>query len=435
MIATTSHSSEAKTPINQERLLLILGGLFMLVNYLALAINGNITQISGLLPPFVWMICALVSSRVLNKTVPNRDPLLFPLALIMVGWGITSIQRLEPVFAQRQTFWLILSTLALLIVVSIPRIFRLIRNFRYTLLIGGLIILIATISFGQNPSQVPGAPTLWLNLGGFFFQPSEVLKIVLVAFLASYLAEQYPALRTSSFARDHKTRSLIFSPRIFGPILLMWGICIILLVWQQDLGAAILFFLIFLIMLYIASGYTRILIIGALLVGLVMFMGYQLFGVVERRVDIWLNPWPEADNRAYQIVQSLMAFASGGITGQGIGQGHPNFIPVVHSDFIFSAIAEEWGLVGVVILTIMLVTYLARGLHIASIERSHPFRTLFATGLSLIIGLQSLIIMAGVLKLIPLTGVTLPFFSYGGSSLFVCFIITGLLIRLSAGET
>jgi cell division protein FtsW len=161
---------------------------------------------------------------------------------------------------------------------------------------------------------------------------------------------------------------------------------------------------------------------------------YRLFDVVRLRVDIWLNPWPEADGRAFQIVQSLLAFAAGGVFGQGIGQGSPGYIPVVHSDFVFAALAEEWGLLGVIVVVACVAAFVVRGLRIAILQRPRPFHALLAVGLSVILAAQSLLIMAGVLKLIPLTGVTLPYFSYGGSSLLVNFIMVGLLLRLSAGE-
>jgi cell division protein FtsW len=155
---------------------------------------------------------------------------------------------------------------------------------------------------------------------------------------------------------------------------------------------------------------------------------------VRLRIDIWLNPWQDADGRAYQIVQSLMAFAAGGVFGQGIGQGVPYFIPVVHSDFIFAALAEEWGLIGVASVIALQSVFTARGLRIALLQGGKPFPTLVAVGLSAIITIQTLLIMGGVLKLIPLTGVTLPFFSYGGSSLVVTFALTGILLRLSTGD-
>jgi cell division protein FtsW (lipid II flippase) len=327
--------------------------------------------------------------------------------------------------------WLAISAAALVIIAALPDVLRLLRAYRYTLLVVGLALLVGTILLGTNPSGQAGAPELWLGIGTIFFQPSEPLKIILVAFLASYLSEQYPILRAEGFDFGGRLR---LSPRIYGPILLMWGISVVILIWQRDLGTAILFFVVFLVLLYVASGNTRLLLAGALLVVLAGVAAYGLFSVVQLRVDIWINPWPEADNRAFQIVQSLMAFAAGGVFGQGVGQGAPGYIPVVHSDFVFAAIGEEWGLLGVIAVIVCFAALVMRGLRIAVLQGGRPFHTLLTVGLSAVVALQSLLIMGGVLKLIPLTGVTLPYFSYGGSSLLTNFVIVALMLRLSSGE-
>jgi cell division protein FtsW (lipid II flippase) len=413
-----------------ERLLLVAAGMFLFVNTLALAV---VTNSSGnWIHMGVWMVCALGGHFLLSRFLPRRDPFIFPSTMFLTGWGIVIIERLAPAFADRQVIWLMAGTPILLAAACLPYALRWLRTYRYILLVIGLLLLVGTIILGRNPSGVEGAPQLWLGFGSVFFQPSEVLKIILVAFLASYLAEQYPALRAEELSNEQGR--LILSPRIFGPILMMWGICIIMLVWQRDLGTAILFFVVFIILLYVAGGSLLVLLSGTALVIVAGIAGYFLFSVVKLRVDIWLNPWPEADGRAYQIVQSLMAFASGGILGEGIGQGMPGFIPIVHSDFVFAAVGEEWGLLGVLALIICLAVLVARGLSIAVRLQTQPFRALLAVGLSMLFAVQSVMIMGGVLKLIPLTGVTLPFVSYGGSSLIVAFVMIGLLLRLSSGE-
>lgn len=415
-----------------ENLLLIVAGVFLFINYLALALLNQAIQATHWIHLVVWLVCAFVGQRWLQRRLPARNPFIFPLAMFLTGWGILLIDRLIPTFADRQTVWLVVGTLGLAFAAGMPHLLQWLRDYRYVLLLVGLLLLVGTIVLGRNPSGVTGAPQLWLGIGPFFFQPSEALKVILVAFLASYLAEQYPALR--AVERHSGQGGLILAPRIFGPILLMWGISILMLVWQRDLGTAILFFVIFLILLYVATGSILILFSGAALILVAGFAAYHLFDVVQLRVDIWLNPWPEADNRAYQIVQSLMAFGAGGIFGQGIGQGLPGFIPVIHSDFIFAAVAEEWGLLGVITLIGCLVVLVTQGLHTALLHQTQPFRALLAVGLSMLIAVQSAMIIAGVLKLIPLTGVTLPFVSYGGSSLVITFIMIGLLLRLSSGE-
>ncbi|MBE0688966.1 MAG: FtsW/RodA/SpoVE family cell cycle protein, partial [Anaerolineae bacterium] len=244
--------------------------------------------------------------------------------------------------------------------------------------------------------------------------------------------EQYPMLRALQTPTGRRNAGL--SPRIIGPMLLMWGLSVIVLIWQRDLGTATLFFIVFLLLLYVASGFTWLLFGGALLIVAAGVVAYALFDVVQLRVDIWLNPWPDANNRAFQIVQSLFAFAQGSVFGQGIGGGSPGYIPVVHSDFVFAAIAEEWGLLGVITMLTSIAIVVTRGLRTAARLNRRPYLSLLATGLSLLIAVQSLLITGGVLKLIPLTGVTLPFLSYGGSSLVANFIIIGLLLRLSAED-
>ncbi len=411
------------------RVLLTLAGLFLTVNALALWL---VRPTSGWRPWVylgVWAVCAVGGHRWLERRLPGRDPLLFPLGLFLSGWGLLVIGRLMPGFADRQALWLALSTAALLATAGFAHGLRWLRSYRYLILALGLGLLAATILLGRNPSGLTGAPALWLGLGGLYIQPSELLKILLVAFLASYLAEQFPALRVEL----PETRRMV-SPRVAGPVLLMWGLSLIILVWQRDLGTAGLFFIVFLLLLYMASGSLWILVGGALLGLGAVLAAYNLFAVVELRVDIWLNPWAEAEGRAYQIVQSLQAFAAGGVFGQGIGQGAPGYVPVVHSDFVFAAVAEEWGLLGVITLIGALATLSLRGLGAALRYPQRSFRSLLAAGLSLLLAVQSLMIMGGVLKLLPLTGVTLPFFSYGGSSLLVSFVALGLLIRLSAGE-
>lgn len=414
-----------------ERILLVIAGCFLFFNSVALAILQDAPW-QAMVQFLVWCGCAIGGTWYLERELPNRDPLLFSIVMFMSGWSLILVERLAPNFSTRQMLWLALSTGAMLIVVRIPQILRWLRVYRYVILVGGILLLVITILLGRNPSGIAGAPQLWLGFGNIFFQPSEALKVILVTFLASYLSEQYSALRTEGRIKRFGAGQPWMSPRILGPILTMWSLSVVLVVWQRDLGTAALFFAVFLILLYVASGQTFILIGGGVLLVIAGFAAYNLFSVVELRVDIWLNPWLEADGRAYQIVQSLMAFGAGGVFGQGIGQGSPTYIPVVHSDFVFSALAEEYGLLGVIVVLCCISIFVMRGLKIAVLHQARPFYSLLAIGLSMLIGIQSLLIMGGVLKLFPLTGVTLPYMSYGGSSLLMSFIILGLLLRLSS---
>ncbi len=414
-----------------ERSLLVIAGLFLFVNFLGLRLVRSSFEISEWIHFGVWVAAAISGSILLERFLPNRDPVLFPVSMFLSGWGLILIERLAPPFAERQTIWLAVSVTAMLVVAIFPHFLRWLRQFRYVFLLIGILLLVGTIVLGTNPSGSLSAPQLWLGFGAIFFQPSEALKIILVAFLASYLAEQFPAIRSGMLG---SSTGLSISPRVLGPIVLMWGICILILIWQRDLGTAILFFTIFALLLYVASGSNLVLISGMLLIIAAGLVAYKAFPVVQLRMDIWVNPWPEADGRAYQIVQSLLAFAAGGPFGQGIAQGSPTYIPVVHSDFVFSALAEEWGLLGVISVVACIGILVARGMKVAIQQERRSFLALLAVGLSLLIATQSFLIMGGVLKLVPLTGVTLPYLSYGGSSLLASFIILGLLLRLSALE-
>lgn len=430
MAETLSYLQREDRIARIEGMLLILSGIFITLNFVALALIDS-SRIGYWWHLLAWILCALAGTRLLDRSIPQRDPLIFPIIMFLSGWGIILIDRLAPNFAGRQSIWLIISLAAMILTISLPLLLRWLRAYRYLLLIGGIILLISTILLGSNPSGFEDAPQLWLGFGNIFFQPSEALKIILVIFLASYLSEQYPAMRAQAQLQIGSDRAWL-SPRIMGPMILMWGLSIVLVVWQRDLGTAAIFFAVFLVLLYAASGQIMILLGGSLLLGIAGFVAYNLFSVVELRVDIWLNPWAEADGRAFQIVQSLMAFAAGGIFGEGIGQGSPTYIPVVHSDFIFSALAEEYGLIGVVVMVASMAIFVMRGMRLAVQHQNRPFNALLAIGLSMLIAVQSILIMAGVLKLLPLTGVTLPFVSYGGSSLLASFVIAGLLLRLSA---
>lgn len=415
-----------------ERVLLVISGLFVLVNITALSLQRPEAVLTNMLLFGVWVGCATGGHMLLNRFTPWRDMLIFPVVMFLCGWGLVLIDRLTPRFADRQVVWLMLGVVAMLAATAIPNLLRWLRTYRYILLSFGLILLVSTIVLGRNPSGLSTAPQLWLGIGNVFFQPSELLKIILVTFLASYLGEQAPGLRAEGLVSDQ--RLLWLSPRVLGPILLMWGISVVFLVLQRDLGAAVLFFLVFMVLLYVASGYMLIPLSSAVLIVLAGILAYSQFAVVRLRIDIWINPWPEADGRAYQIVQSLQAFAAGGVFGEGIGQGLPTFIPVVHSDFVFAALAEEYGLLGVIVVILCIAVLVVRGVRIAIRNDGQPFHALLAVGLSALIAIQSIMIMGGVIRLLPLTGVTLPFISYGGSSLLISFIMVGLLLRLSSVE-
>ncbi len=399
--------------------MLAIAGLFISFNQLGLIVVRNQSW-AAMWPVFVWIICAGGGFLALRYLLPRHDPYIFPATMLLTGWGLNIIDRLLPRYTERQTTWMAVSLLAMLVVCMLPGHLRWLQRYRYTWLLLGLILLAATIVLGVNPSG-QGA-RLWLGAAGIYYQPSELLKILLVVFLASYLADYQPIFR-----RHWHTHW-----RYMAPVLLMWGISIVLLVWQRDLGTATIFFMVFTLMLYVASGDMLLLLGGIGLLGLAGVGAYYVFDVVALRVEIWLDPWRDADNTSFQIVQSLMAVADGGLIGAGIGQGIPNFIPVVHTDFVYAAIAEEWGLVGAIGAIAALLIIILRGLRLAALLQHKLFHGYLVLGFCLMLGVQTLLIAGGTLNLVPLTGVTLPFASYGGSSLLTCFVMVGLFLLVSS---
>lgn len=411
---------------DQEALLTLLAILFNLAGavQLSLALHGQLF-LQELLPPLELAICLGGVHLFLRRRMPERDPLLLPITGFLSGLGLLLVRRLAPFFLPRQLLWFVLSTAVLIVCALLPDDLRWLRRYRYTWLSLGLFLLALTLVFGVNPAGE--GVRLWLGLGGFYFQPSELLKLLMIVFLASYLAEKRHLLSLASVRLGHWQ---LPSPAYLGPMLLMWSFSLLLLAWQHDLGAALLFFGAFLAMLYVATGRSQYVWVGLLLFLGGSVAGYHLFSHVQTRVDAWLNPWPESAGRAFQIVQSLLAFANGGFLGQGLGQGSPTFIPVVHTDFVFAAIGEELGLLGALGTLICFGLLVGRGIRTALLA-TNDFERLLAAGISAMLGIQTVVIVGGTTKLIPLTGVTLPFVSYGGSSLVTSSAMIGLLLNIS----
>ncbi len=373
-----------------------------------------------------WAVSLAVALWGVRRALPSHDPYLLPAAYLLAGWGLAIIWRLAPAFALRQALWLAVATVGLLGAVIMPGDLRWLRRYRYTWLLGGLVLTALTLLLGVNPSGY--GERLWLSLGQWlYFQPAEILKVLVVVFLAAYLADRRELLFQP--AGPHRLWQVAL-PHFF-PLLLMWGFSMLILFVQRDLGMSTLFFAVFLVMLYLASGQMRYVLLGGALLLLGGLIGFYVFDVVRLRVEAWWNPWLDAAGRSYQIVQSLIAMAAGGLIGRGPGLGAPTLIPVAHSDFIFAALAEEWGLLGMLGVVSLVGVIVFRGLRIALLAQG-AFRQLLAGGLAALLGLQALIIMGGVLKIVPLTGLTLPFMSYGGSSLVASCCCLGLLLRLSA---
>ena len=389
-------------------------------------------------------VCAIITHFWLNRVAPARDPFLLPPVALLTAFGLLIISRVAPNFLGRQMLSLLIATLALLVISSGHDQLRWLRRFKYTWLLAAFVLLFATLLFGVNPAGI-GA-RLWLSFAGAFFQPSEVLRLLLIAFLAAYFAERLEnrdwgltikdSLRSdaSDPSKFKNSKSRILNPQSLIPTVAMWLAALALLVTQQDLGAALLLLVTFVFMLYLATGSMRL---PALLLGLLLIaggIGYFLSARVAQRIDIWLNPFIDPQGSSFQVVQSLIAVANGGLFGQGINQGRPGYVPAVHTDFPFVMASEEFGLLGAIALIGAFAVICLRAWRVAI--RSHtPYRLLLAGGIAAALSFQVFVIIGGNLALVPLTGVTLPFVSYGGSSLLVSYIAIGLLLRISADES
>jgi cell division protein FtsW (lipid II flippase) len=362
----------------------------------------------------VWGLVFLLLHTFTSRRLPEADPYLLPLAAILTGWGLLTIYRLIPAYGFRQTAWLLVCGLAFLAGLRLSAELRFLRRYKYLWLTGGLALTALTLFFGTDPGG--GYEKAWLGCCGVYFQPSEPLKLLLIVYLAAYLADRLPL-------------SLRPLP-LLAPTVILVGIALALLAVQRDLGTASIFIFLYTITLFVASGKKRILLISLVGLAAAGFAGYHLFDVVRIRVDAWLNPWLDPSGRSFQIVQSLMAVANGGTSGRGPGLGSPGLVPVAISDFVFVAISEETGLVGTLGLLAMLGVFINRGLR-AAMRAPDGFRRILAAGLTAYIGAQSILIIGGNIRLLPLTGVTLPFVSYGGSSLLTSFLALLMLMFIS----
>jgi cell division protein FtsW (lipid II flippase) len=365
----------------------------------------------------------------------GEDQVVLPLAALLAGVGMVLARRLEPDLVARygaihsgialkQVVWVLLGTLILVGVSFAPWRLRWLRHYRYTWLVLGLVLvgLTAVVGVERNGAR------LWLNLGLFQLQPVEPLKILLVVYLAAYLDDHRDLIGRASY----RLGPLRLPPLPYlAPIALMWGLTVGLIIVQKDLGAALLFFAIFLAMLYLVTGRSSYVIAGLLAFGAGAAALYPIFSHVQTRVDAWRDPWSDPFGAGYQMIQALYAFANGGPVGTGLGLGDPTTVPESQTDFVFAAIGEELGLVGTLGLLLCYALLAVQGYAIARKARD-GFQQLLAAGLTTAIVSQAFIITAGVTNLIPLTGITLPFVSYGGSSTLVNFVMIGILLRISA---
>ncbi|MDW8058954.1 MAG: FtsW/RodA/SpoVE family cell cycle protein [Thermomicrobium sp.] len=387
---------------------------------------------SDLTVSLVFIVAVLLTNLWLTVLRVRADQLLLPIVVMLSCLGLLLSQRLGPTISetgvwaslsQRQLAYLLVAFVALWITVALVRRFDVLRRLRYTWAVAALGLTVFTMLFGTD---LGSGARLWIDLGPITLQPGELVKVLLVLFLAGYLDDHRELIASSYQVGPFRLPPLPY----LVPLVAMWGISILAVVLQNDLGNALLLFGIFLVMLYVVSGRPLYIAGGLLAFAAAVAVALRLFPRVDQRVQIWLDPWAKPSGIGMQPVQADLAFAHGHILGAGLGFGYPQAIPVVATDYAFAALAEELGSLGSVAIVGLYVALVMRGLFIA-VRIRHSYVRLLSIGLVSVLGLQALIILAGNVRLLPLTGITLPFISAGGSSLITNFIIVGLLLRAS----
>ena len=409
---------------NLELVLLCIAAPIVILLFAMLALNKGeqlgLTTLGVPLGLFGSFIIAHFATRFL---APDADPAILPIAFALSGIGIGFVTRLAPNLAVNQVIWLFLSVAAMVLTLAASRKLDLLANYKYTLMLFGFVLLlspllpvIGTENYGSR---------IWLSIGTLSFQPGELAKVVIVLAVGGYLAVNREMLSVFTWRLGPFRLPDL---RTLAPLIIMWVVALLIVAFEKDLGSALVFFFVFLVMLYVATGKKFYLIIGFLLMLLGIAGAYMLFDHVQTRVANWLDPFADPQDAGYQMVQGIYSIADGDLFGVGIGRGQADLIPFVESDYIFAAIAEECGLLGAAGVLLLYLSFAIRG-YVTAARAKSDFSSLVSAGLTTTICLQAFIIVGGVTRVIPLTGITLPFISQGGSSLLSSFIAIGLLLR------
>lgn len=406
--------------------LLILAVLIICGTY-ALASLGRSASLPADIVGFLGvLVVLLVGAHVATrKLAPLADPLFLPLAALLNGIGYVFIARIDDDLAGLQASWTAVGILGYVLTLAVLRDIKVLQRYRYTFgLIGVLLLVLPLVPvIGQ---EINGS-RIWVSIGPVNFQPGEFAKLCLAVFFAGYLTERRELLSVATFRIGRLNTP---DPKHFAPILLAVGISLVVVVFERDLGSALLFFVLFMVMLYVATGRGSYVVAGFGLFLASAWLAWTQFSHVQDRVTIWLDPWQDPQGSGFQIIQAAYALAWGGTTGTGPGLGIAGRIPADESDFIFAVIGEELGLVGATAILCAFLLLAGSGLRVAR-TAGDGFSSLLAVGLTALLAFQAFIIIAGVIRLLPLTGVTLPFVSYGGSSLVANYVLLALLVRIS----
>ena len=406
--------------------LLVLAVLIILGAYALASLGRNASLPADIWPFLAVLLALLVGAHLANRRLARAaDSLLLPLAALLNGIGYVFIARLDQDLAALQASWTAVGIVAYVVTLLAVRDVRLLQRYRYTAGLIGVLLLILPLLPGIGRS-INGA-RIWVSVGPVSFQPGEFAKIAFAVFFAGYLVERRELLSVATFRVGPFNTP---DPKHFAPILLAWGASLVVLIFQRDLGSALLFFLLFVVMLWVATGRVSYLLVGMGLFLIGAFASWLSFDHVQKRVSVWIDPWADPQGSGYQIIQAAYALAWGGTSGVGPGLGIAGRIPYDETDFIFAIIGEELGLLGTTAILCAFLLLAGTGLRVAR-ESRDPFPSLLAVGLTVLIAFQAFIIMGGVTRLLPLTGVTLPFVSYGGSSLVANYVLLALLVRIS----
>lgn len=410
-----------------ELSLLVLAGAIILGGFALLSAvqHGHIVR-ADLRYPAIYVGSTLFLSLWMGRFASRSDQLMFPAVSLVAGVGALMVTRLDPALGHKQIVWILLGEGLITAMVTTLGSVNTLRLYKYTWASLGLLLIVATILRGTDING--SGYRRWIGFHGIYFQPVELLKPMIAIFFAAYLDEKRELL---AGARLDVGPFRLPPFQYLAPLVAVWGVSLLLLVRQNDLGSALLFLGIFLAMIYVGTSRAVYPITGVAMFATGAFLAFHLFPHVRNRTEVWLDPWAHSAGSGFQLVQGLIALAVGGVGGQGLGQGDPTSVPVVTTDFILAAIGEELGLAGIACLLALLVFLIFRGLSVATRSRD-GFRKLLAAGLMSTLAIQTIVIVGGTTRLMPLTGVPLPFLSYGGSAALANYLIVGLLLKISS---